>query len=227
MILLKVILSLVLAIIPFAYANYQRGQQKKGAQQSNLYTFLAKHLPKITKAWQAVRKFASRIYNGMKRSDSFRRFFTIITLLVLIGYQYVDFHVASSIAHTVRDTLENSAEKNVEKIAEIKVWLPYFTKPHATMLVGCFTLLFFSYRFSNKILTLLHNSRRLYCLVGLVTITLTILAPRWNIMAETLAIILMAAYVYPNKRPIEQPKGRKGIPVHQRQKTQILYREAA
>ena len=227
MILLKVILSLILAIIPFAYANYQRNQRKNGGQQSNLFTFLSRHLPKLNKACQAVKKFTMRIYDGMKRSDSFRRFFTIIILLVLIGYQYVDFHIASNIAHTVRETLLNSADRNVDKIAEMKVWLPYFTKPHATMLVGCFTLLLFSYKISNAILTRLHNNRRLYCLVGLVTIMITILAPRWNILAEALAIILMAAYVYPNIRPIEKPKGRKGIPIHERHKTRILYREAA
>lgn len=227
MIYLKIFLSLILVILPYAYAYHVRAKKKRGEQQSSLFTFLGKHLPKIHRACLAVKDFIMRLYDGMKRSDSFRRFFTIITLLVLLVYQYVDFHIASGIAHEVYEALLNSAEKNVEKIVELKVWLPYFTKPHATILAGCVTMLFFLYSPADIILTRLHNSNRLYCLVGLVTMTITILAGRWFIMAETLAIILMAAYVYPNKRPIENPKGRKGIPVHKRVKTEIIYREAA
>ena len=227
MIYLKIFLSLILVILPYAYADHVRAKKKRGEQQSSLFTFLGKHLPKIHRVCLAMKNFIMRLYDGMKRSDSFRRFFTIITLLVLLVYQYVDFHIASGIAHEVREALLNSAEKNVEKIADMKMWFPYFTKPHATMLAGCVTMLFFLYSPADIILTRLHNSNRLYCLVGLVTMTITILTGRWFIMAETLAIILMAAYVYPNKRPIENPKGRKGIPRQQRKKTRMLYREAA
>ena len=142
-------------------------------------------------------------------------------------FQYTDVNVASSIAHNVREVFQNSAERNVENIAELKLLLPYFTKPQATMLGACLTLMFFSYRFADYLLTLLHNNNRLYCLVGLATMTITILATRWFVIAETLAIILMAAYTYPNKRPVDNPKGRKDIPKHKRNKTEIIYREAA
>lgn len=227
MIFLKIFLSLILVILPYAYAYHVRAKKKRGEQQSSLFTFLGKHLPKIHQACLAVKNFIMRLFDGMKRSDSFRRFFTIITLLVLLVFQYTDFHVASSIAHNVREAFQNSAERNVENIAELKLLLPYFTKPQATMLGACLTLMFFSYRFADYLLTLLHNNNRLYCLVGLATMTITILATRWFVIAETLAIILMAAYTYPNKRPVDNPKGRKGIPKHKRNKTEIIYREAA
>ena len=227
MIYLKIFLSLILVILPYAYAYRVRAKKKRGEQQSSLFTFLGKHLPKIHRVCLAMKNFIMRLYDGMKRSDSFRRFFTIITLLVLLVYQYVDFHVASNIAHEVREAYLNSAERNVENIAELKLLLPYFTKPQATMLGACLTLMFFSYRFADYLLTLLHNNKRLYCLVGLGTIIISILASRWFVIAETLAIILMAAYVYPNKRPIENPKGRKDIPIHKREKPRMLNREAA
>lgn len=227
MIYLKIFLSLILVILPYAYAYHVRAKKKRGEQQSSLFNFLGKHLPKIHQACQAVANFIMRVYDGMKRSDSFRRFFTIVTLLVLLVYQYIDFHVASSIAHDMREAILDSAERNVEDIAELKLLLPYFTKPQATMLGACLTLMFFSYRFTDCLLTLLHNNSRLYCLVGLATMTLVILASRWFIIAETLAVILMAAYIYPDKRPIENPKGRKGIPKHERKKTETHYREAA
>lgn len=218
---------MILAAMPFAYAYHIRAQKKRGDQPSSLYTFIGKQFPKIQCACLAVINFVTRVYDGMKRSDSFRRFFTIITLLVLLVFQYVDFHVASNVAHDVRLAFENSAEKNVDNIAELKAWLHYFTKPHATMLGACLSLMFFSFRLANNILTRLHNNNRIYCLVGLVTMCIAILATRWFIIAETFAIILMAAYIYPNKRPIENPKGRKTIPTHERNKTKMLYRKAA
>ena len=85
----------------------------------------------------------------------------------------------------------------------------FFTKPHATMLAGGLSLLFFVYKMPNIIFTRLHNCNRLYCLVGLLTMTITILLPRWIILAETFAIILYAAYIYPNMRPAENTTGRK------------------
>ena len=38
---------------------------------------------------------------------------------------------------------------------------------------------------------------------------ITILLPRWIILAETFAVILYAAYIYPNMRPAENTTGRK------------------
>ena len=80
---------------------------------------------------------------------------------------------------------------------------------HATMLAGGLSLLFFVYKIPNFLLTKLHNSNHLYCLVGLLTMTNTILLPRRIILAETFAIILYAAYIYPNMRPAGNTTGRR------------------
>ena len=79
------------------------------------------------------------------------------------------------------------------------------------MLAGSLSLLFFVYKIPNIILTKLHNSNHLYCLVGLLTMTITILLSRWIILAETLAIILYAAYIYPNMRRAEKSKRKKRV----------------
>ena len=110
-------------------------------------------------------------------------------------------------------------------ITKLSLILFIFFSPHATMLAGSLSLLFFVYKIPNIILTKLHNSNHLYCLVGLLTMTITILLPRWIILAETLAIILYAAYIYPNMRRAENPKGRKGL-LESKQKKK-LYLNAA
>lgn len=77
------------------------------------------------------------------------------------------------------------------------------------MLAGGLSLLFFVYKMPNIIFTRLHNCNRLYRLVGLLTMAITVLLSRWIILAETLAIILYAAYIYPNMRRAENTTGRK------------------
>lgn len=56
------------------------------------------------------------------------------------------FYTAADMAHKVQITLRNSAESSVEQIiekyTELKTWIPYFTDPLATILVGCLTLSF-------------------------------------------------------------------------------------
>ena len=106
-------------------------------------------------------------------------------------------------------------------ITKLSLILFIFLIPHATMLAGSLSLLFFVYKIPNIILTKLHNSNHLYCLVGLLTMTITIHLPRWIILAETLAKILYAAYIYPNMRPAENPKGRKGLPESKQKKKNI------
>ena len=74
MIYMKLILACLLAAAPFMYAAYMRS---------------GKHsLPRVIK----------RLYEGMKKSDNFRNFFTLILLMVLVAYQYVDFHASTAIA---------------------------------------------------------------------------------------------------------------------------------
>lgn len=225
MIYFKIILLLLLSIAPFIYANHLRKQNKKGEQKNSLYKLIGKHLPKLYSFCEIIKDFTEKVYEGMKRRDSFRRFFILVILLILLLYQYVDFHIASSLAHQIRLAYENNVENSVETIDELKPIFVYFTKPHATMLAGGLSLLFFVYKIPNIILTKLHNSNHLYCLIGLLTMTITILLPRWIILAETLAIILYAAYIYPNMRPAENPKGRKGLPESKQKKK--LYLNAA
>ncbi len=227
MIQFKVILLLILAVLPFVYANYQRTQERKNGQKSSLFHLLFKYLPQLYGVGQAAKILVKRIYNGMKRSDTFRRFFTLMVLLVMLLYQFVDFQVASTIVHDLCVGIEKTDIKTVKNCVNFSVWSPYFTKPHATMLAGCIALAFFSYEFSNKILLLLHNNNRLYCVVGLITIVIVIMTEGWMIMVETSAIILMAAYFYPNKYNEADPKGKKGIPKNENNMTEKSFREAA
>lgn len=212
MIYLKIFLALLLAILPFVYANYLRNAKKEGAQKSTLYTFIFNHASKIIWAWTKVKNFFHRLYEGMKRSDSFRRFFTLVLLLILIAYQFVDFHVAANVAHMALPYVEKSADKNVEHIAEISAYLPYLTRPHATILAATFAMLFFLHRLGNIILNRLHESRRIFFLTALGCLCILLMAPRFFILAETIDIVLMAAYIYPKKRHQIPPKGGMPIP---------------
>jgi len=53
----------------------------------------------IASSWRSNR--LRRFYEGMKRSDNFRKFFTLMILMGMILIQFVDFHASTEIAKMI------------------------------------------------------------------------------------------------------------------------------
>ena len=171
MIYMKLILACLLAAAPFVYAAYMKS---------------GKHsLPRVIK----------RLYEGMKKSDNFRNFFTLILLMVLVAYQYVDFHASTAIAEMLNNTGSCAGTATT-----ISIYGKLMSSPYATIIAAGLSLPLFSYKLANRVLTELHNNQKLFLVVAMVAIALVLcVSVRFLIVFEVMAIILMAAVIYPNK----------------------------
>lgn len=171
MIYTKLILAFMLAAAPFACATFLRSKKYS--------------LPRQLR----------RIYEGMKYCNSFRKFFTLIILIELIVFQYIDLNASTDIARMIQD----NNTSHITAMQAMGYNAALMTRPYAILMTAMFSLIFFSFRMSDKMLTTLHNNRRVFVLTGMVALLLILYSFRYLIIAEILLMILMAAYIYPNK----------------------------
>lgn len=220
---LKIILALVLTTIPFTYAYYIRPRKDKPGVWRNGFTAVASQFPYIRKLVVSIWKCTRRLYDGMKKWDSFRKFYGMMILLAIIAYQYTDFHAASYTVQVAKEFVENSGEKYIEMSAEkyktIRAVAPFLTQPFATLLAACLGLLLFSYRITDRLLSCLHKNQKVFFFWGLFIMVILTTSTRYFILAETMDIILLAAFFYPTKIPDSLPKGRKRLPENQRKES--------
>ena len=208
MIYFKIILALLLSALPFFYISYIRPKEKTSPIWRNMFTALGTQMPRLKAAKRAVGKFFHRIYDGMK-SDNFRKFFSLITLLLMIAVQFVDFSATMNVAKMIQD-----ASRDSQQTAQIiAIYGPLMTRPHASVLAACLSLTLFSYTAADWLLTMLHNRRKFFFGVALMALIVLFSSPRYLIVTEILEMMLMAALIYPNKIPSQDPKGRKPIPM--------------
>lgn len=213
MIYFKIILALLLSALPFFYISYIRPKEKTSPIWRNMFTALGTQMPRLRAAKNAVGKFFHRLYDGMKKSDNFRKFFSLITLLLMIAVQFVDFSATMNVASMIQDASHDS-QQTAQIIA---VYGPLMTRPHASVLAACLSLTLFSYTAADWLLTRLHNRRKFFFGVALMALIVLFSSPRYLIVTEVLEMMLMAALIYPNKIPSQDPKGRKPIPMVKKQ----------
>ncbi|MBQ9362410.1 MAG: hypothetical protein IJT97_03205 [Bacteroidaceae bacterium] len=220
MIYLKLILACLLSAVPFFYASYIRPKKDSSSVWRNMFTAIGTQMPRLRAVKIAVVNFIHKLYEGMKRSDNFRKFFSLIVLLLMIAVQFVDFSASTAVARMVQDTTTDTAETaNI-----INIYGPLMTRPHATILAASISLTLFSYISANWILTRLHNRKKFFLIVANLALLVLLSSPRYFIVAEILELLLMAALIYPDKITQQEPKGRKRIPDGQEQRK---YRKAA
>lgn len=215
MIYLKLILAVLLSAIPFLYVSLIKPKREASSVWRNMFTAMGSQLPRLKAVKTACSRFLHRLYDGMKSSDNFRKFFTLIALLLMIVVQYIDFSTSTEIAHGIKAVAESSSKNTAETISEVNqiiaVYGPLMSKPHATVLAACLSMLLFASGPANWLLTRLHNSRRIFFFAALVTLFFLLFSPRYLVVGEIIEIILMAALIYPNKITSPNPKGRKDI----------------
>lgn len=228
MIYLKLILAFLLSAVPFLYVSFVKPKRETSTVWRNMFTAIGSQLPRLKAVKTACSRFFHRLYEGMKRSDNFRKFFSLITLLLMIAVQFIDFSASTEIARGIKEVAENS-DGNVAETAKhvnhiVAIYGPLMTKPHATVLAACLSLSLFAYSSANWLLTKLHNSRRILFFTALITLFFLFASPRYFIVAEVMEMMLMAAIIYPNKIASPDPKGRKGIPD---ERNKIYFKNAA
>ncbi len=228
MIYLKLILACVLSAIPFLYASYVKPRRKTSKVWRNMYTAIGAMMPHLKIVRQACVKFLHRLYDGMKRSDNFRKFFTLVVLLLMIGVQFVDYTASVDIAQLINDAAKGDGGSTLQATSQasqaITVYGSLMSKPHATLLAAAISLTLFAYSIADRLLTRLHNSQKLFFFIGGCTMLVLQAAPRFFIVAEMMEMLLLSAMVYPNKSGEQQGGKRKPVPVSHEEKQ---YKNAA
>lgn len=176
MIWMKFILAVMLTAIPFAYHIYIAPRKEKSSTWRNMFAFLFAKIPQVKLFFNMVIEILRKFHQGMKKYDSFRKFFILLVLLVMLVCQFVDFSVSNKMAKNAISTC-----------------------PLATIMAALISLVFFSYRLADMILLMLHTERKAFVIFGFSLIVLLFASPQSFILVETLFTVLMASYFYPMK----------------------------
>ena len=158
MITLKLILAVFLSAIPFVYAMYIRPKQKKSDEYANFFTWAGRHFPRLGFFFFALKNFLRRLHEGMKRSDTFRKFFHLVALLFLLGFQYVDYSASTAALKTIR----LACYVGPSAVREAANYSHLVTLPPVMLLSATLALFLFSYGIADRLLTVLHNSRKIF-----------------------------------------------------------------
>ena len=211
MIYLKTILACLLSALPFVYAWHLRNKARNNAPKGNVYSFIMTQLPRLYALFTAIKSFVHGVYEGMKKSDTFRRFFSLIIILVMLTVQFIDFNASANIAHAALQ-----AQLNGTLTPQfMAVYEPLMSRPQATLLAACLSLMLFSYKAADWMLTRLHDSNKIFFFTAVITLIILFSSPRHFIVAEMMELLLLAAIVYPDKTADTQPKGRKPVPLQE------------
>lgn len=234
MLILKLVLFAVLTSIPFLYHYLVKPRRESVRRYRNIFTAAR---PGMSKAGKIIWNLGTRLiffYEKMKRRERPRKFFTLILVVVLVGIQGVDNLASGEVAATYKTMakehrlgdLSITGKKTAAPFMQRKMTnclYPFLTRPVVYLVSFGLTLIFFSYRLADKMLTEIHNSKQIQgILVSVILFSSVFDEGRYMLLSEVLFIIAMAALFYPNFRGPTNPKGRKPIPLEG-----TVYRKAA
>ena len=205
MLYVKLFLAVMLAAMPFYYAYQLRPKQRAQPEKYNIFAFLTGGMRKLASCKKFLSKKMVRMNEGMKKFDSFRKFFTLVLLLMMIVVLFVDYHAATKAMTFLKDAMSHgfSHEK------ALTIYGSFMTEPKATIIASLICPVFFSYRTADKLLTALHTNKILFCWTGYTATIILIYSVRYFIIPEILLMVMLAAYIYPPKQGNELPKGKK------------------
>lgn len=224
MLILKLILFVVLTSIPFLYHFLIKPRRESVKKYRNVFTAAQPHMSKLKKSVWRIGTHLINFYDKMKHQEKPRKFFTLLLLLFLLCIQGVDNFASGEVAATYKtmakekrlDQLSISGKKTAAPFMQRKMsnyLYPFLTRPLVYLITFGMTLLFFSYKLANRILTKIHNSKRILIGVSCVIILFSFFDEgRYILLSEVLFVIAMAALFYPNFHDPATPKGRKQIP---------------
>ena len=234
MLILKLVLFAILTAIPFLYHFLVKPRRESVKRYRNAFTAAQPQLSRLKKLVWRIGTYAINFHDKMKRRKNPRKLFTLILLLFLIGVQCVD-NLASGEVASIYKTM--SKENRLEKLSVsgrktaapfmqrkmINCLYPFLTRPLIYLLTLGLTLLFFAYKTADKILTKIHNSKKVLIGVSCLVVFFSFFDEgRYMLLSEVLFIVMLAALFYPNFHGHADPKGRKPLPCER-----IKYRHAA
>ena len=192
---LKLFLGIVLSMVPFMFGVYMKNKANRPTIWSKIYPDLIKLTPFLIRFGRWLEKRLLRFYDGMKRFDSFRKFYTLIVMMVMLLYQYVDFNAAFSIAEMIQAHPADSKET----MLVIQQYGALMTNPFASFVASVPVMAFFSFKAANWILNELHSFIKVYYFAGLVVFAILLYSTRFFVVTEVIFILLIASYFYPEK----------------------------
>lgn len=225
MLILKLVLFAIMTSIPFLYHYLVKPRRDSVKKYRNIFTAAQ---PRMSKAGKVVWRTGTRIinfYDKMKRRETPRKFFTLLLVVSLIGVQGIDNIASGEVAATYKTMakekrlgeLSVSGKRTVAPFMQRKMvnyLYPFLTRPLVYLFTFGLTLLLFSYRAADKVLTKIHNSRRVLLIISCIIILFSFFDEgRYILLSEVLFIVAMAALFYPNFRGPTTPKGRMPIPL--------------
>lgn len=223
--ILKLVLFFVLTSIPFLYHFLIKPRRESIKRYRNAFTAVQPQMSKLKKAIWRLGTYLINFYDKMKRREKPRKFFTLLLLLSLLFFQGADNFASSEVAATYKtmakenrlDELSISGKKTAAPFMQRKFsncLYPFLTRPVIYLVCFPLTLIFFSYRMADWILTIIHNSKKTLLVLSTIIIFFSVFDEgRYMLFSEVLFIIVMGALFYPNFHGGLPPKGRKSIPV--------------
>ena len=218
------ILATLLAALPFICAHAFKKEEKAAdgttVRKHSLARLLATYLPQVWNLLLAIGHFFARLYERMRKSDNSRKFYTVLLLIVLLVYTYVDFSATESVRDILSSTGSPTGGDAVRAAIQSAVYSPMQSDTLALFVCQLFTFVLFSYRIADKILTWIADNWYFLTFTNCIFwAVVAVVDSSWFIMAEVETIYLMAAIYYPARITDGNPKGRKTIPIHKRQQT--------
>lgn len=222
---LKLVLFAFLTSIPFVYHFMIKPRRESVKKYRNLFTMVRPQMSKASKLTWRLTTYVINFYDKMKYRKTPRKFFTLLLLLFLVTIQGIDNFASSEVAATYKtmakekklDQLSITGKRTVQPFMQRRMsncLYPFLTRPVVYLVTFVFTLLFFSYRMADRILTAIHNNRVILLLAcGAVVFFAFFDEGRYMLSSEVLFVVVMAALFYPNFHGSLSPKGRKSIPM--------------
>jgi hypothetical protein len=206
MLYLKIALALFLSAIPFLFKHLVMPSKESAPTDRNMLSAIGTAIPFLNRYRRKLFNISIRIYNAMKHSTEARKFFCLILLLVLMTIAMVDFNASASIARKVTKAAQESGSQSEVMIGLYTVYRPYLTFRYATLLAGLMVIPFFSYKLTDRILSRLAGSRRLFAVMSMATVFLLAMSVFYSsgrniIIIQMLFVILGAASIYPRMKP--------------------------
>lgn len=221
MLILKLVLFAGLTSIPFLYHHVIKPRRDSVKKYCNIFTAAQSRMSKFQKR---IWTYTINFYDKMKYRERPRKFFTLMLVLFLIGVQCIDNFASGEVAATYKtmakekrlDQLSFSGKRTAAPFMQRKMsnyLYPFLTRPLVYLLTFMLTLLFFSYKWADKVLTIIHNSKRILIGISCIIILFSFFDEgRYMLLSEVLFIVALSALVYPNFHAANDPKGKKPVP---------------
>lgn len=229
----KFISIVLLTIIPFLLSwLLNAGGKKKESGNKNLISTVSRYFPYFKKVGKRAYLLIVLFYDKMKGYVKARKLFTLLLFLSMIALQFIDNTTSQS---RVRYYLEN-ASVNAEAFSHlphnIKIAIlermakdPFVVTADIYLIAVLVTFLFFSYRISDKALTKIHNSRKIFALL-LVCIAFFLFWKNGKalLLSEISFLLLLAGTIYPNFEGEEDPKKKQPIHSEEKKRSRCFHR---